>query len=184
MTYLCKLAAGLCLLLISIVSATHSEPVPYKSIAAVAWNRGRETGLPIPRYVSLKPQKARLRVGPGTIYPIKWIYLKSGLPLELIDEYGHWRQVRDSTGTTGWMHFALLSGRRTGLVGPWLKTNAMLRSNPRSSASVVAELQPGVLLSLRSCTGAWCQVSVERHSTRGYVRQNLIWGAYPDEVFQ
>jgi SH3-like domain-containing protein len=158
--------------------------MPALPVAATAWNKGRETGLPIPRYVSLKAHRARMRVGPSTIYPTKWIYLKPGLPLEIIDEYGRWRQVRDDAGTTGWMHGALLSGQRTAVVAPWLKTNAMLRGSPETTASLIAELQPRVLLSLRSCTGMWCSVSVREHSVRGYIRQNMLWGAYPGEMFQ
>jgi SH3-like domain-containing protein len=158
--------------------------MPVRPVAASAWNRGRETGLPIPRYVSLKARKARLRVGPSTTYPAKWIYVKPGLPLEIIDEYGQWRHVRDATGTTGWMHGALLSSMRTAVVGPWLKTNAALRSGPDAMASIVAELEPGVLLSLRSCTGLWCSVSVQAHSAKGYISQTMLWGAYPGEMFR
>jgi SH3-like domain-containing protein len=184
LTYFRKLCASLCLALVFLSSAALATPVPVHPVAATAWNKGPETGLPIPRYVSLKAHKARMRIGPSTIYATKWIYMKTGLPLEIIDEYGHWRQVRDDTGTTGWMHSALLSGLRTAVVAPWLTTNAMLRSKPETTASLTAELQPRVLLSLHSCTGAWCSVSVREHSMRGYVRQNMLWGAYPGEMFQ
>jgi SH3-like domain-containing protein len=184
LTYFRNLGAGLCLALIFLTTAALAGPLPIKPVAATSWDKGRETGLPIPRYVSLKAYKARMRVGPSTIYPTKWIYMKPGLPLEIIDEYGHWRQVRDDVGTTGWMHSALLSGLRTAVVAPWLKTNAMLRGSPETTAALIAELQPGVLLSLRSCTGAWCSVSVQKHSASGYIRQNMLWGAYPGEMFR
>jgi len=179
-----RLRAGFGLALILIASSTLAGPAPTHPVAATAWAKGRETGLPIPRYVSLKANKARMRVGPSTDYPTRWIYMKPGLPLEIIDEYGHWRQVRDDTGTTGWMHSALLSGLRTAVVAPWLKTNVMLRSSPQTTASPIAELQPRVLLSLRSCSGTWCRVSVQKHAASGYIRQNLLWGAYPGEMFQ
>ncbi|MQB42074.1 SH3 domain-containing protein [Rhizobium sp. ICMP 5592] len=184
MTYFHKLCVGLCLTLGFLTSAALATPMPAQPVAATAWNKGRETGLPIPRYVSLKAHKARMRVGPSTIYATKWIYMKPGLPLEIIDEYGRWRQVRDDTGTTGWMHGALLSGQRTAVVAPWLKTNAMLHGSPEKTAGLVAELQLRVLLSLHSCTGVWCSVSVREHSVRGYIRQDLLWGAYPGEMFR
>jgi SH3-like domain-containing protein len=161
-----------------------ASAMPANPTTAMAWNKGRETGLPIPRYVSLRAQKARMRVGPSTIYATKWIYTKPGLPLEIIDEYGHWRQVRDDTGVTGWMHSALLSGLRTAVVAPWLTKNAMLRADPNPAARAIAELQPRVLVSLQSCTGTWCRISVKEHSARGYVRQDKLWGAYPGEMFQ
>lgn len=184
LTYHRKLCAGLCLALVFLNSAALAGAMPVKSVAAAAWNKGRETGLPIPRYVSLKAHKARMRVGPSTIYATKWIYIKPGLPMEIIDEYGHWRQVRDDTGVTGWMHSALLSATRTAVVAPWLTKNAMLRADPEPTGTLVAELQPRVLLSLHSCTGVWCRVSVREHAAKGYIRQDTLWGAYPGEMFQ
>ena len=180
-----KIWACLGLVLVFLSSAALAGPMPVKPVAAAAvWNKGRETGLPIPRYVSLRAQKARMRVGPSTIYATKWIYMKPGLPLEIIDEYGHWRQVRDDTGVTGWMHSALLSGTRTAVVAPWLAGNAMLRADPNSTGMTIAELQPRVLVSLQSCSGTWCRVSVREHSAKGYIRQDKLWGAYPGEMFQ
>ena len=37
---------------------------------------GKETGLEIPRYVSLKSDDANIRVGPSKNYPIKIKYIK------------------------------------------------------------------------------------------------------------
>lgn len=184
MTYHRKICAGLCLAFLFLSSAVLTNAMPVNPVAATVWNKGRVTGLPIPRFVSVKAHKARMRVGPSTIYATKWIYMKPGLPMEIIDEYGHWRQVRDDTGVTGWMHSALLSGTRTALIAPWLTKNAMLRTNPESIGTPVAELQPRVLLSLHSCTGTWCRVSVRDHSAKGYIRQDRLWGAYPGEMFQ
>ncbi|NLR99729.1 hypothetical protein HGP17_23150 [Rhizobium sp. P38BS-XIX] len=184
MTYHRRICAGLCLLFVFLSSAALAGTMPVKPVAATAWNKGRETGLPIPRFVSIKAHKARMRVGPSTIYATKWIYMKPGLPMEIIDEYGHWRQVRDDTGVTGWMHTALLSGTRTAVVAPWLTKNAMLRADPMSSGTLIAELQPRVMVSLLSCTGSWCKVAVREHSAKGYVRQDRLWGAYPGEMFQ
>ena len=69
------------------------------------------SGLPLPRFVSLKASQANLRIGPGTTYPVEWTYVKRGLPLEIIQEYDNWRRVRDADGTEGWVSQALLSGR-------------------------------------------------------------------------
>jgi SH3-like domain-containing protein len=82
------------------------------------------------------------------------------------------------------MHSALLSGARSALVAPWLSKNALLRTKPEPAGATIAELQPRVLLWLRSCTGTWCRVSVAEHSAKGYVRQDRLWGTYPGEMFQ
>lgn len=42
------------------------------------------SGLPLPRFVTLKSKRVNLRIGPGTDYAVSWMYLKSGLPVEII----------------------------------------------------------------------------------------------------
>lgn len=148
---------------------------------------GRVTGFPLPRYVSLKSVKARMRVGPSADYPIRWVYEAQGLPMEIIEEYGSWRQVRDSDGTTGWMSAVLLSGNRTGLVTPWRDAKGPmvpLRSGPAPSYRTVAELQPGVRLNIKECDTHWCRVGVQNQGLAGYIRQGLIWGVYPFETIR
>ncbi len=46
-------------------------------------------------------------------------------------------------------------------------------------SAVSARLQSGVLGTLRSCDGSWCQFSGKGFD--GYVRQERLWGAYPNE---
>lgn len=156
-----------------------------KSVAeplADARSVGRATGLAIPRFVSLKSGAARLRIGPSTDYPIIWLYVTPGLPLEVMEESGNWRMVRDADGATGWMSAALLSGQRMATVGSWLETNAALRTAPATAASERARLQGGVLVRLDRCDGTWCEVTVRRHGLVGYVRQVDLWGVYRNEV--
>ena len=77
---------------------------------------GRSTGLPLPRFASIKADPARLRRGPGVDYPILWELTRRGLPVRIVGEYGHWRRVELHDGSKGWMHRVLLSGRRTALL--------------------------------------------------------------------
>jgi SH3-like domain-containing protein len=46
-------------------------------------------------------------------------------------------------------------------------------------SAVTARLQSGVLGALKSCNGAWCQFSGRGFD--GYIRQERLWGAYPNE---
>jgi SH3-like domain-containing protein len=39
------------------------------------------------RYVSLKSDRVYLRQGPGTDYPIAWVFQRAGLPVEVIREF-------------------------------------------------------------------------------------------------
>src|SRR5579872_1021736 len=70
------------------------------------------SGLPVPRFVSLKSDEVNVRTGPGTRYPIQWVYRRAGLPVEVIEEYDVWRKIRDSEGTAGWVHKTMIDGKR------------------------------------------------------------------------
>lgn len=144
-------------------------------------SKGRETGLPVPRYVSVKSREARLRIGPSLDYGTQWVYTVPGLPMEILAEYGNWRQVRDCDGVSGWMHKALLSSKRTAVVGPWHASTVSLRETPKSDARVVAKLEARVRLSVHGCDGIWCNVDVPGHDIDGFIRQSALWGVYPNE---
>ncbi|MHB0951348.1 MAG: SH3 domain-containing protein [Allorhizobium sp.] len=145
------------------------------------------SGLPLPRFVSLKAQRVNLRIGPSTDYAVSWLYLKSGLPVEIIQEYDNWRRVRDADGTEGWVNQSLLSGERTAIAAPWMRGDGQdiyvnLRRDSMPTASVVAKLEPGVVLRLDECNGNWCHA--EAGGVEGWVSQAEIWGAYPGEAFK
>ncbi len=122
-----------------------------------------------------------MRVGPSLDHATQWVYQVPGLPLEIIAEYDNWRQVRDCDGISGWMHRALLSGRRTALIGPWITAPVPIRAAPRASANTVANLAARVRLAVQSCDGAWCHVEIIGHDLDGFVRQSALWGVYPNE---
>lgn len=147
------------------------------------------SGLPLPRFVSLKAGRANLRIGPGTDYAVSWLYTRPGLPMEIIQEYDHWRHVRDAEGTEGWIYQSLLSGERTAETAPWMEgkdtkepTYIVMYGKPNKSAEVVARLEPGVIVRLHACTGTWCDASVK--GADGWVAQAELWGAYPGEAFK
>ncbi|ARP98525.1 aspartyl-trna synthetase [Pseudorhodoplanes sinuspersici] len=143
---------------------------------------GRTTSLPIPRFVSVKSKPANVRVGPGVSYPLKWTFVRRGLPVEIIAEFGNWRRIRDWGGEEGWIVGSLLSGNRTALVAPWSGANPVaIRSDAAENASTVAIVQSKVLVRVVGCDGKWCKVKAK--GRRGYIRQTRLWGAYPGEVF-
>jgi SH3-like domain-containing protein len=135
------------------------------------------SGLPIPRFVSLKADNVHWRVGPGRDYPIEWTYVKRGLPVEIVAEYDVWRKVRDFEGTEGWVHQQRLSGRRMAMVtGDLLK----LYRRPQNDAPLLAKIETGVLVRLLSCEAQWCRI--EADGMRGFVQRDGIWGVYPNEA--
>lgn len=141
---------------------------------------GTETKLPIPRYVSLKVDRVNMRAGPSKDHEIKWIYQKAGLPVEVTAEFETWRRVRDSSGVEGWVLANLISSRRTALVTPWLSQGVYpLHVKPDTQSALNAQLSPGVLVNLKKCDGKWCFVTGEGFS--GFIQQEQLWGAYPEE---
>lgn len=141
------------------------------------------SGLPLPRFVSLKSDRVNLRAGPAQDHEVTWMYTRAGLPVEIIAEFENWRRIRDSEGTEGWVFHSLLSGRRTALVAPWSNEQTLnMRRDRGESAAVVALLEPGVLVDVAECDGVYCRVSVAE--VRGWMPQEQLWGVYPDETFK
>lgn len=145
------------------------------------------SGLPLPRYVSLKSSRVNVRIGPSQDHAVAWVFNAAGLPVEIIAESENWRRIRDSEGAQGWVYHSLLSGRRTALVAPWPDDDATggqanlenLHRYPREEAKPVARLERGALVSVEDCQDTWCRIEVAGLS--GYLRQELLWGVYPGE---
>lgn len=143
---------------------------------------GPVSGLPVPRYVSLKAGKVYVRQGPTKDYPVAYVYRRAGEPVEITAEFDNWRRIRDSEGSEGWVWHSLLSGRRTGLVAPWAKEAALpLRVRASSTERATARLEPKVLVEVRRCDGQWCRV--EGDGFDGFIEQERLWGVYPGERF-
>jgi SH3-like domain-containing protein len=150
------------------------------AVAAEALGTGSASGLPVPRFVSLKSDRVNLREGPSKDHRTSWVFQRSGLPVEITAEFETWRRIRDSEGAEGWVLHSLLSGRRTALVSPWSKDAALPLYNKASASSdVAAQLQPGVLASVKACDGTWCRLTGQGFD--GYMQQAKLWGVYPNE---
>ena len=87
----------------------------------IALGRGSVTGLPVPRFVSLKADRINVRSGPSRDQDVQWVYTRAGMPVEITAEFENWRRIRDWQGAEGWVYHSLLSGKRTGVVVPALK---------------------------------------------------------------
>jgi|SRR5688572_2410171 SH3-like domain-containing protein len=141
---------------------------------------GPSSGLPIPRFVSLKPDKVNVRAGPTRHHDVTWQYTRSGLPVEITAESDNWRRIRDWEGSEGWVYHSLLSGRRTALVTAKSPDELVpLYSEASAQGRVVAKLQAGVIGSVKRCTGKWCLVTGAGFS--GWIAQERLWGVYPSE---
>jgi SH3-like domain-containing protein len=154
---------------------------PAKEVAPPLPPVGSVSGLPVPRFVSLKSDKVNMHIGPAKTYDVKWLYQRAGLPVEIIAEFETWRRIRDAEGTEGWVYHSLLSGRRTGMVTAKAADDLVpLYDKPDDKGAVTARLERGVVASVKRCSGeGWCFVA--GRGFEGYVQQTRLWGVYPNE---
>ena len=139
----------------------------------------RGSGLPVPRFGTLKFDEANLRTGPGREYPVLWQYRKSGLPLLVDAEFGIWRKVVDHEGNSGWIHGAGLSLKRKALVRTHM---AEIHDDEDPDSPVIALAERNALVNLESCPREWCRISTEM--VKGWIRRQAIWGLLANERLQ
>lgn len=152
--------------------------------AQAAQLRGVETGLPLPRFVSLKSSKVNVRRGPSRMHQVDWVYRRKGLPVEVVSEFEHWRRIRDFDGDVGWVHSSLLDSRRSAIIqGRVGDSPVPLHAMPDGYSETLALVEPGVLLRLMSCNSKWCHAKVlgSGQSAEGWVERGQLWGLYTNE---
>lgn len=138
------------------------------------------SGLPVPRFVSLKSDETNVRTGPGTRYPIAWVYRRSGMPVEVIEEYDLWRKIRDVEGTTGWVHKGMLEGQRNVVIKGG--EARIVKSEPGEDARSVLKAAPMVTARLVECEPEWCRIQLS--GRKGWIEKKYLWGVYANEVFE
>lgn len=137
----------------------------------------RGSGLPVPRFASMRSDEVNVRAGPGTRYPVEWVFQRKNMPVEVVAEFETWRRIRDWQGTTGWVHQSMLTGRRGMVV---VGKEAVLLRTPEAGAQPMARLEVAVQGEVLGCGGAWCRVEVQ--DMRGWIERKAIWGTYPNET--
>jgi SH3-like domain-containing protein len=148
--------------------------------AAQAQSLGSASGLPVPRFVSLKADKVNMHIGPAKTYDVKWLYQRQGLPVEITAEFENWRRIRDADGTEGWVYHSLLSGKRTAMVTAKSADDLIaLYEKADDKSGVIAKLERGVVGTVNRCTDGWCRFNGRGFD--GWIQEGRLWGVYPDE---
>lgn len=159
---------GLCAIISAGATATLAQDTPQK---------GRVTNLPLPRYVSMKAQEGNARRGPDVRHRIDWVFSHQNMPLQIVDEFEHWRRVLDVEGQGGWMHFRLLSGVRTVV---FVADSVKLYKKPDRESEAISAAERGAIAYLDACQPDWCRVSQGR--LWGWVEKTNLWGVGAAEV--
>lgn len=139
---------------------------------AAAPERQTPSGMPVPRYVSLKFDKVNARSGPGDDHKLLFVYRVRGLPLQVVAETSEWRRVCDPEGTLAWVHKRVTDGRRM-TMNTTPQAVALLK-RPKDGFKPAAYLNPRALATLDRCDKGWCKVKAD-HAT-GWVREGALWG--------
>ena len=129
------------------------------------------SGMPVPRYSSLRYDKVNGRAGPSLDYPVEWSYERQGLPVVIIRESQEWRKIRDPMGDEVWVNKSQLAAERTAMT---TRPGAIHRQPDRRSGVVASYLAGGVV-ALGRCELGWCVVEAE--GREGWVGQADLWGA-------
>ncbi len=138
------------------------------------------SGLEIPRFVSVRSDKVFVRTGPALRYPIKWVYKREGMPVEIIQEFDTWRKIRDLEDGEGWIHQSLLSGQRNAVVTQE-DGNAYFYKKPELTSKKVAQIENGNVITLDKCAVSWCKAAINGFS--GWIERKSLWGIYDTEEF-
>ena len=134
----------------------------------------------LPRFVSLRTQPINARSGPGTKYPIEWIYMQKHAPVEIIAEFEGWRRVRDWQGSESWVKAQMLTSKRFGKIITPGENNLYKRSN--HSSQIIAKIEDGVVGEIKKCptNNDFCLMSFEH--IEGWIPKQSIYGIYLEEI--
>lgn len=154
---------------------------------------GPVTGLPIPRFVSLKSSEVNLRKGPNYKFPVEWNYKQKSYPMKLVAEFENWRKLRDEDGSEGWIHENLITGNRHAYVRSNIyktknqlylnhKSELVLFRYPDENSYPIVRMQIGVIGKLKKCHKEWCKIKIQ--NTSGWVLKQNLWGVTPDEIIE
>lgn len=129
-----------------------------------------KTGLPLPRFASTRSALVNARVGPGRQYPLVWVFVQKGLPLQIIAEFDTWRKVADPSGASGWVHQSMLSGRQYVMT----KSKTILRHKADVVSTPLAIVEPQAVARLLKSDKGWCYVRLGAY--KGWMPGEALWG--------
>ena len=122
-------------------------------------------------FLSLKNDEVNLRQGPSFKYPIKLVYKKKYLPVEILDKSETWRKIRDFEKNSGWIHITQLSKKKSAIN---IKNNSFIYKKPTIYSKPIAKMENGRLVLIKKCTNKWCKINSGKFE--GWVDKASLWG--------
>ena len=118
----------------------------------------------------LKNNKVNVRYGPSLEYPIKYIYKKINLPIQIIDKKENFRRIIDHKQNSGWIHWTQLTKSKSLIT----TSSKILFKKPTKYSKPLAKIEKGRLLIVKKCEKNWCNIETDKFS--GWIENNNIWG--------
>lgn len=139
-----------------------------------------ETGLALPRFVSLRSNHINARSGPGARYPIEWVYMQKSAPVEIIAEFELWRKIKDWQGSESWIHKSMLAGKRYAKIITPGENNLYEKADYQSK--VIAKGEDGAVGEIIKCPkdNSFCLLKFS--TINGWMPKTNIYGVYVGEV--
>lgn len=119
-------------------------------------------------YASIKPSKANVRYGPGVHYPLKFTYLKSNIPVKVLESFENWNQIEDIDGEKGWVKSNLITKKKYSTI------KSLATGYKKMGSSPVVKIEDGVTGHVKKCKQNWCYIQVEGYKV--WVEKDLLWG--------
>ena len=122
------------------------------------------------KFLMLKNNKVNVRYGPSFDHPIKYIYKKIQLPVQVIDKKDNFRRIIDHKKNSGWIHISQLRKSKSLITS----STKILFKKPTKYSKPLAKLDKGRLLLVKKCEKNWCNIKTDQFS--GWIDKTNIWG--------
>ncbi len=122
-------------------------------------------------FLILKNNKVNVRYGPSLDYPIKFIYKKKFLPVQIIDKKENFRRIIDHKKNSGWIHNSQLKKGKSFIA----LQEEILFTKPTKYSKPLAKILKGKLLIAKKCKNNWCKIKTDKYS--GWIQIKNIWGS-------
>lgn len=139
-----------------------------------------ESGLSLPRFVSLRSNHINARSGPGARYPIEWVYMQKMAPVQIVAEFELWRKIKDWQGSESWMHKSMLTGKRTVKVITPGENNIYDKADYQSD--IIAKVEDEVVGEVVKCPSGSSFCLIKFDSIEGWMPKSNLFGIFSDEV--
>jgi SH3-like domain-containing protein len=121
--------------------------------------------------VSVLKDGTNVRTGPSKDDQVA-MELFQGYPLKVEEKKGDWIKVSDFEKDGGWIHKALVTPGNTVIVNSQNVIN--MRSEPKTTGAIVANIERGVVLTKLSAQGDWIKVKHAK-GMEGWIHKTLLW---------